>query len=226
MEEMSLSTRMACVSVVATWLLALAMPAVVAEEAAPPPKPTAPALVKPIPPEPVLVTSLTDQRVQEIAKATGLTSDVVRSGAEYILKYKPRLARDLDNALKTDPQQYRGHITDSSYYARSLEQLKKTDPVRGGRREQTLDLEAQTERLSDRYKEVSEGERPQIEVELTNALAKVFELRLEEERYQLEQLKKQVEQMQARLNERVKNKDRIVDRQLTTLLGLAEALAW
>jgi hypothetical protein len=145
---------------------------------------------------------------------------------EYATRFKPRQARDLENVRKGDPQQFKNQLSNFSYSAKELQQLKKSDPVRGVRREQMMELDAQAERLVDRYKEVSEAERAQVEVELTNVLSKVFDLRLEEERYQLEQQKKQVEQLQTRINERLKNRDRIVDRQMTTLLGINELLSW
>ena len=217
--------RIASLMAAVAWLIAGAAAAIAAEGAAGPAKAKA-AVVRPASPETSPALTLTEERVAELAKATGLTSDAVRVSLDYIVKYKPRLARDLENSLKVDPQQVKNQISNLSYYARELAQLKKTDPVRGSRREQTLELDAQAERLTDRYKEVSEAERAQVEIELTNVLAKAFDLRLEEERYQLEQLKKQVEQMEARINERLKNKDRIVDRYMTTLLGLNESLTW
>jgi len=218
------SARMAFVWALAAWMMAVTAAATAGEGTAPRKVKPPAATTKAAESEPTL--AITNERLVELTKATGLTSDVVRAGVEYIARYKPRWVGDLENPVKADPQQFRAHISSASYSARELAQLKKSDPARGARREQTLELEAQAERLCDRYKEVSEAERPQVEVELTNALAKVFDLRLEEERYQLEQLKKQVEQMETRINERTKNKDRIVDRQLTILLGINELLAW
>jgi exonuclease VII large subunit len=209
----------------AAWPISIPGPARAGEQAAPPAKEAA-AAVKPKPAEPAPMAPLTDERAQEMAKATGLTSDVVRAGVEYIQKYKPRLARDLDNILKTSPPQFRSNVKEMSSYMRDLQQLKRSDPARAARREQLLELDAQAERLTDRYKESTDTDRMQIEVALTNILAKAFDFRLEDERYQLEQARKQMEQLQDRINQRVKNKTRIVDRQMTTLLGINDLLTW
>jgi ribosomal protein S13 len=206
------------------WLLTLSAPAVAAPENAPPPA-AAPTATKIKPAEPA-AAAITGARIQEVAKATGLTSEVVRTSLEYMARFKPRLAHDLENMAKMDPRQIKSNVNSCVALARDLEQLKKSDPVRGVRREQTLELEGQSERLTDRYKEVGETERVQVEVELTNVLAKLFDLRLEEDRYQMDQAKKQLDQMESRVRERLRNKDRIVDRQMTTLLGLNAFLAW
>jgi hypothetical protein len=220
------SIRFTSAVVAVAWLFANCIVPCAAEDAAPAPSTPLKKAVRARPPKADAAPVISEERILEMAKASGLTSEVVRTGVEYIVKYKPRLAKDLDTTLKADSQQFKSQVSNAASYARDLAALKRSDPTRYDRREQMLQLDAQVERFVDRYQEVSEGEKPQVEVEMTTVLAKVFDLRTEEDRYQLEQVKKQADAMQAKIADRVKNKDRIVDRQMTTMLGLNEALTW
>jgi hypothetical protein len=217
--------RAAALSLAVAWLVALVVPARAAGAAASTTS-TREAAFKPKRPKPRPFAALTDGRVLELAKASGLTSDIVRNGVEYILKYRPILARDLDNMLRGDPRQFKNIVSSHALLARDLEQLRKSAPAHYARRDRLLSFDAQAERLADRYKAATEAEKPQVEAELANVLGKAFELRLEEERYQLELARKKCDEMQARINERAKNRDRIVDRQVITLLGLSDLLNW
>jgi hypothetical protein len=185
-----------------------------------------PAAAKIKPPELPTMPELTDARIVQMAKASRLSSDVVRLAVEFIYKYKPRAARDLMTQLNKDPQKFRSAISEASYGARNLENLKRSDPARYARQEQMYALEAQSELLVDYYDAVGENQKPHVEVRLTEVLDKLFDLRLEEERYELDQLRKQVQATQDRIDQKASNKDRIVDRQLTRLLGIDEILTW
>jgi hypothetical protein len=160
----------------------------------------------------------------EVAKSTGLTSDVVRLTNDYIQKYKPLLARDLDGLRETNFKVYRARLLEMAQYARQLEAIK--DPARRARREQVLALEGQSELIGARYKESAEAARSQTETELKAILDKLFDLKIEDDKAQLEQTRKNVEAQQATMEQRRKNKERVVDRELTRMLGISESLAW
>ena len=217
--------RAVALSLAVAWLAARAVPARAAAATAATTE-TRPAAPKPKRPKPKPSAALADARVLELARASGLTSDVVRSGIEYILKYRPVLARDLDAILQSDPKQFKTAVGSHALLARDLEQTRKSEPARYARRARLLTLDAQAERLAERYKAATETEKPQVEAELATVLNQAFELRLDEERYQLELARKKCDEMQARINDRAKNRDRIVDRQAITLLGLSDLLNW
>jgi hypothetical protein len=210
-------------------VLALAVAGFAGEAAAPgepaPAKP-APAATKGVdvkmPPAP----ELNDAQVIAMAKASRLTSDIVRLSVDFIYKYEPKTAQDFMTVFEKDPQKFRTAITEASYKVRTLESLQRSEPARYARQKQMYALEAQTTLLQDRYKDASEAQKPHIEVQLTEVLGRLFELRLEEERYELEQLRKQVDAKQAKIDEKAENKDRIVDRELTRRLGIDEVLQW
>jgi len=169
---------------------------------------------------------ITDSLVREIAATTKMTSDSVRQTLAFIKKYKPIFAKNMVARLKSDPNRFRSRFRDISYSARRLAELKKSDPRRYARAEKMYALEAESDRLVEHYKEVSEAEKPQVEVQLTKVLGQLFDLRLEEERERLQNLMKEVEAMKKRIELRSANKDRIVDREVTSKLGLDSVLSW
>lgn len=173
---------------------------------------------------PAAAARLTNEAALEAAKTTGLTSDVLRLTTDYIQKYKPLLARDLENLRATNPKMYRARMVEMAQYARQLEATK--DPAKRARREQYLALEAQAELAVVRYKESPEASRPQIETELKGFLDKLFDFKTEDDRAQLEEARKNLDAQQAAIEQRAKNRDRIVDRELTRMLGISETLAW
>ena len=194
-------------------------------------QPAATSAAKPAGKKPVRVQmppppKLTDAQLQAMAKACRMSSDSVRLAIGFIYKYQPTTARTLMDQWKKDQKKFRSTISDVSYRARNLESLKRSDPARYARQRQIYSLEAQSQLLVDLYKSASEAEKPHVEVRLTDVLSKLFDLRLEEDRYQLEQLRKQVDATQARIDAKASNKNRIVDRELTRRLGIDEVLSW
>jgi len=219
--------RMQRIALPAVWMIVACFLPAWAEQAATPAEPKMPATSAGAPtsaPAPVFLAKLTDDRLVEMAKATAMTSDALRMGVEYIQKYKPLMARDLDKLYQTNPRAFRVRVTEMSQYARQLANTK--DPVQRARKEQYLALEAQAEQTAVRYKEAAENAKLQIEVELKGILDKLFAFKVEDERAVLDQARKDLEEKQAALEQRVKNKDRIIDRELTRMLGLSETLAW
>jgi hypothetical protein len=193
---------------------------------APAPPPAKPAPAKASRPKMPAAPKLTDAEVVKMAKASRLSSDSVRLAVDFVYRYKPRMARDFMTLYKKEPQKFRYAMSECGSLARSLESLRRSDPTRYKRQRQMYALQAQSDLLVDHYQEVGEAEKPHVEVQLTEALANLFDLRLEEDRYQLELMRKQVDQTQARIDQKASNKDRIVDRELTRMLGLDAILAW
>jgi hypothetical protein len=204
------------------FLVAAAMPAV-AGPAAPARGPVA---AKPPASQPARPAEITDAQLVALAKTSKLTSDALRAGLEYVQSYKPILAREILDIAKSDPAHFRTEIRQAQYQMQALAQLRRSSPERYARQDQMLRLQAQADLLVERYNEAGETEKPHVEVNLTNVLGKVFNLRLDEERYELEQLRKQVDAKEERIKTRSKNKDRIVDRELTRMLGIDAVIAW
>lgn len=213
-------TRNAWVTILVGCLVALGSSPPSAGEA------TTPAAKNTEPANAAAASRLSEAQIQNLAKSTGLTSDAVRTTLDYMRKYKPVEARQIAKMAKENDRQLRTRVRELSSYARQLAALKTSDPARYARQEQMLSLEARVDVLVEKYNETTEDQKPHVEVELTGVLGKLFEMRVEEERRQLEHLRKQADQMQARIEARVRNKDRIVDRQVTAKLGIDEVLAW
>jgi len=167
---------------------------------------------------------LTNQRIGEIAQATGMTSKTVRLAIEFTRKYRPLLMRELDDLLQSNPKQFRLRLADCYYQAYQLAAIK--NPALRAKREQYLMLESQAEQAAIRYREATEAEKPRIEAEIKGMLDKLFDLKIADEQAQLKQTRKNLEEKQADLNQRAGNKDRLVDRELIQILGIEEALAW
>jgi len=203
------------------WLIVLAGPLVAAEPSpAQQAKPVAEAKAA----GSVSEITLTEERLVETAKATGMSSAALRLTLDYIRKYKPLTAWELVSSPKAAPRQLRVRLVEIFYQARQLAEIKDAD--RRAQRELYLTIEAQAEQAAVRYRKAAEIDRPQIEKQLKDILDKLFDMRIADERAQLEQARKDLAEKETAAEQRAKNKERIVDRELTRMLGITESLAW
>ena len=197
-----------------------------AGEAAAPAADAKPADEKAKPSAAPAAAELTDAQIEQLAKQNSMTSAGVRLTLAFMKNYKPIQARDLPQLLDEKNQPLRYTFRETSSYARQLETLRTSDPERYKRQEQTYRLGARADLLAERYNQAAEAEKPRVEEELVNVLAQLFDLRVEDERAQVEALRKQADELEQRIKTRAANKDRIVDRQVTTRLGIDEILVW
>lgn len=169
---------------------------------------------------------VTEDLILRFAKVSEITSDSVRQAVGYIQKYQPLVAAQLEDQLQNAPDKLKASLRQASYEERNLDSLRRNNPAAYKRREQLLTYQARIDLLLERYKTAAETEKPQLEADIVKLLAQQFDLRIQDERAQLEQQRRALEQATERLVDRENNKDRIVDRQVTRLLGIDDILAW
>jgi hypothetical protein len=167
-----------------------------------------------------------DARLLTMAKASGLTSDVVRAAVAYLEEYKPSEATDLDALLKKDSNRFRGTIRQASYEQRNLENLRENDPTAYRLQVRLLRVRIRIEQLEQRYKAVAEEQKPRVEADLSEALGQMFDIQARQEKHQIEQQRQRLQEQEQRLNERMADKARVVDRDVSRRLGVENLQPW
>ena len=122
--------------------------------------------------------------------------------------YSISLRRTLMAQMRLDDMAGR----DSSLYRRHCEMFR---------------LDARAENVAMQYREAqNDADRIRLRSELVDILERLFDLREEDKRYEIEQLEKRIERLRRIVDERTERKDEIVERRADELIGARDTIEW
>ncbi len=100
------------------------------------------------------------------------------------------------------------------------------DPEVRERETQNARLEAASRELADAYRKAGGEEKEAIRGKLRETLAQLFEVREWFRHRELERLQREIDQMRRVLEERQANRERILEKRLSELIGEGDPLDW
>lgn len=148
------------------------------------------------------------------------------SEKEYLGKLDAAMKADFLELKKYDEERYYELLMESQYRFMEWPVVNYEEKVIYERQKEISDLEIRTELLAFKYIKAADADKQKIKNELRTKLLSLFELREKDRKYQIELLKKELEELTKSIEMRRKNKDLIISRRLQELLGEDKYLDW
>ncbi len=146
---------------------------------------------------------------------------------EYLEEYSPDLVERLSRIKVTLPDTYREQLSRAYRQMTYMENLKETDPEQYERISEERRLELESNQLATQYKNsTDEDEKNEIRTELEDLLYKLFDYRQMNRITEIERLEERLESLKEENQNRLDNKDAIVNNRLLELLGERSGLEW
>ncbi len=156
-----------------------------------------------------------------------LTPEQETEVLEYLEEYSPELVERLSRVKVTLPDTYREQLSRAYRQMSYMENLKETDPEQYERISEERRLELESSQLATQYKNTAdEDEKSEIRVELKDLLFELFDYRQMNRIVEIERLEKRLESLKEENQNRLDNKDQIVNNRLLELLGERSGLEW
>ncbi|MFC2139793.1 hypothetical protein ACFLR4_03945 [Bacteroidota bacterium] len=148
------------------------------------------------------------------------------SEKEYLGKLDADLKTDFLELKEYDEERYYELLMESQYRYMEWPVVNYEEKIIYERQKEISDLEIRTELLAFKYEKASSAEKQKIKTELRAKLINLFELREKDRKYQIELLKKELEELTKSIEMRRKNKELIISRRLQEILGEDKYLDW
>jgi hypothetical protein len=156
-----------------------------------------------------------------------LTQDEEKAALEYLKEQNPEMALYLMNLRENRPMLYRRVLSRYAYEIRALHRIRESDPERYRRLLEEKKMEWESRMIVNRFRGAeTEEEKQTIRMELKELLGRQFDLRQLNRIAEIQKLERRLEELKSQNEERMKNKEKIVDQRLNALLGDNEKFKW
>ncbi len=145
----------------------------------------------------------------------------------FLKEYHPERIEKLERLKEENPEIYIRAIEDTMRDIREMEELKKNNPARF---EEIMELK-KSERLSwqlaGAYREEREiTKKTDIQQRLRAVLNTIFEYKIKQHQKEIGLLTQEIEKLKARIQNRIQNKEKIIDKRLQEMIGEKEEFEW
>jgi len=145
---------------------------------------------------------------------------------QYLKSINNVLKEKLFNIKKYDRKTYERLLQKSYFNSMDFPFFNSFDKKRQEMKNKISALEVETNSLALSYKNDSNVDKSKIKKKLRNALNKLFELKEQNKKQDVERLEKQLKTLKHSLSVRSKNKDEIIKRRLNQLIGEDKYMDW
>ena len=156
-----------------------------------------------------------------------LTPEQEQEAIAYIQEADPGEAERLKRLKSTDPKRYADMLNRRLREKRRLERRKQEDPARYEQEVKIRELERQSHKLADTYRNsTDEKARNEIRLNLATLTTRLFDLREARRQNEVKRMERDLERLRANLAERQKHKQQIIERRVAQLLGDPRNMEW
>ncbi len=146
---------------------------------------------------------------------------------EYLEQYSSENAERLSKIKELRPDTYREQLSRAFRQMVFLENLKESDPEQYQRITEERILDSKSILLANLYKDATnENEKKEIRAELENLLYKLFDYRQMNRIIEIERLEERLANLKDENQNRLDNKDEIIENRLSELLGEKSGIEW
>ncbi len=156
-----------------------------------------------------------------------LTPEQEAETIAYVEKVQPDRVEQLKRMKTRNSGNYAKFLSRAFREMRYLEDLKESDPERYEKVSAERNLDRQVRDLARQYKrETDSSEKSRLEGEILTLLQQQFDFRQIHRNEEIDRLEKRLAELKANNQDRVDNKDEIIQRRVEQLLGDNRAFEW
>lgn len=156
-----------------------------------------------------------------------VTEDEERSALAFLRSVDPEGAARLEALKESAPRWYSISLRRTLMAQMRLDEMAQRDSSLYNRHCEIFRLDARAESLAMQYREAqTDADRTRIRRELVGVLDRLFDLREEDKRYEIERLERRLERLHSVVDERAERKDEIVNRRADELIGARDSIEW
>jgi len=155
-----------------------------------------------------------------------LTQEQETEVIQYIKEVHPEQLEGLLDLKETRPMMYRRMLSKGYREMRLMNELKERDPKRYKRVAEERTLDGNSRALARKYRSAEGTEKERLREEIKQILDQIFDMRQVNRVLEIERLEKKINELKNNNLERLKNKDEILKRRLTELLGEDKGKEW
>jgi hypothetical protein len=156
-----------------------------------------------------------------------LTPEQEREAIAYIREVYPDRLENLLAIKERRPLLYRRFLSRGYREMRHLEEMKEKDPERYDQRMEEKRLDEDARNLARQYRESDdESEKARLKDELKVLLDRIFDYRQRNRQFEIEKLERRLAELKETNQQRLDNKDEIVQRRLDQMLGRQREWEW
>jgi len=156
-----------------------------------------------------------------------LTPEDEAFALEYLQESEPQKAFNLLSIRESNPAYYRKLISRYAYEIKALNRLKETDPEKYDRLVSEKRMDRESRMLANKYRSTEDvEEKAQIKNNLESLLKKIFDERQLNRRDEIGRLEKRLTELKRINQERLENKEKIINLRIEKLLGENRSLEW
>jgi len=156
-----------------------------------------------------------------------VTPEEEQEAREFLRKINPGRVAHLDEMKTSEPYLYNTTIRRILWTKARLADMEGSDPEGYRRQMAAFQLESEAHDLALRYRQATaDSDRQRLRAQLTDELARLFDLREADKRAEIEHLQRRLQELRRTVQERRRNKDAIVDRHTQELLGDLDTVEW
>jgi len=146
---------------------------------------------------------------------------------EYLKSFDQDLYEELLSIKDSRPEFFRRTLSRIYREMHYLKRLKEEDPDRYENVLEEKKLEKTTKDLAKKYRKSEDrSEKEKIKAELNELLYKLFEYRQMNRQYEINRLEERLQLLKEDMEERVNNKEEIIENRLDKLIGDNDSLKW
>ncbi|MEM7391413.1 MAG: hypothetical protein AAF492_03615 [Verrucomicrobiota bacterium] len=151
-----------------------------------------------------------------------------REAWEFAKRHLPHAVDDLERLERENPEMFRRKLEEIHKHMGELHRIRQHSPDVAEALLHAEKMEHESRKIAHMIgREKESGKRQEMTEKLEGILGQIFELRLKEGEFHLEQLEREISNVRDRLNRRKENRKRILEHRLTTLLAESdEDLRW
>lgn len=156
-----------------------------------------------------------------------ITEEEERAALTFLRSVDPEGADRLEALKESAPRWYSISLRRTLMAQMRLDEMAQRDSSLYNRHCEIFRLDARAEGLAMQYREAqNDADRTRIRSELIGVLDRLFDLREEDKRYEIERLERRLERLRTVVDERMERKDEIVDRRADELIGARDSIDW
>jgi hypothetical protein len=156
-----------------------------------------------------------------------LTPEDEAFALEYLQESEPQKAFNLLSIRESNPAYYRKLISRYAYEIKALNRLKETDPEKYDRLISEKRMDRESRMIAKKYRSTEDvEEKAQIKNNLESLLNKIFDERQLNRRDEIGRLEKRLTELKKINQERLVNKEKIINLRIEKLLGENRSLEW
>jgi hypothetical protein len=146
---------------------------------------------------------------------------------EFYSTIDPDIAREMTSMKRENPKSYQDRLHHMEKEMRFLSRLQEEEPERFEEAMALRKMEVQCNKLAVQYRKSKDNtEKSKLEQEIRDKLIKLFEMKEQEKKLEIERIRERLEKMRQELKERKANKNNIVELRLNELIGKEHLSRW